>query len=140
MPTRAIPEPDRAEVEKYYASAPPESRTNLQALRDIVLAAAPGASEFISYQLPTFRYNGGLVAIGAWRDYCSMYVMSNAVLDAFAEELGPFMGAKSTLRFPHQKPLPADLITRMVKARVLENEASAAEKQAKGPTKKGSRS
>jgi uncharacterized protein YdhG (YjbR/CyaY superfamily) len=131
MPTKPNPEPGHPEVEKYYASAPPESRTTLQELRGIVRAAASGASEVIGYQMPTFRYEGGLVAIGGWKTYCSLYVMSNAVLDTFAAELQPFMAAKSTLHFQNGEPLPRDLVTRLVQARVAENETSAAARNAK---------
>lgn len=140
MSTQMSPKPAPPEVEKYYATAPPETRNNLLELRAIVLAAVPDATEVISYQIPTFRHNGGLVAVGGWQTYCSMYVMSNAVLDAFAAELKPYMAAKSTLRFPNGEALPRDLITRLVKARVVENETLAKEKHAKGAAKKGSRS
>ena len=94
----------------------------LGGLRAIILAAAPGASEVISYQVPTFRYEGrGLVAIGAARKHCSLYPMSGSVMAAFRDELAGYSTSKGTVRFPLGEPLPAALIERMVRARIAEN-------------------
>lgn len=120
-------------VEEYLARVPAEMRAALEDLRKTIRAAAPGADEVISYQIPAFRLHGPLVYYAAFRDHCSFFVASPAARRAFAAELKPFAGGKGTVHFTPDRPLPVDLITRIVKARVAENEARAS---AEGPTAK----
>ncbi len=110
-------------VDDYLAGVPPKSRTLLRALRKTIKAAAPEADEVISYGMPAFRQNGMLVYFAAFKDHCSLYVASDAVRRQFAKELKPFTAGKGTLRFTPDRPLPADLVARIVKARVAENTA-----------------
>lgn len=98
-------------------------RATLQRLRKTIRAAAPDADEVISYQMPAFRQNGMLVYFAAFEDHCSLFVGSATVRRAFSAELKPFMTGKGTLRFTPDQPLPTGLVTRIVKARVAENDA-----------------
>lgn len=110
-------------ADEYSEGLPPKFRTTLRRLRATIKAAAPGADEVISYGMPAFRQNGMLVYFAAFKDHCSLFVASDAVRRQFARELKPFMAGKGTLRFTPDRPLPADLVTRIVKARVAENAA-----------------
>src|SRR3989304_3582389 len=111
------------DVDNYLAALPEDVRAALEDLRRKIRSVVPQATEVISYQLPTFRYEGrGLVAFGAARSHCSFYVMSTDVVRAFAAELKGYATGKSTIRFAANEPLPAALVTKLVKARIAENE------------------
>lgn len=114
----------RAEtIDDYLAAVPEEVRTALAKLRKTIKAAAPNATEAISYQIPTFKHQGMLVAFAAFEGHCGFYLMSPKVLRAHAAELKQYSLNKASIRFSVQKPLPAALVTKLVKARVAENEA-----------------
>ena len=121
MKSRMGPAPKT--VDEYLASVPPESRIALQRLRKIIKAAAPDAEEVISYHMPAFRQNGILVYIAAFKDHCSFFVGSPKIRRQFAAELKPFAAGKGTFHFTPDRPLPARLVTRIVKARIAENAA-----------------
>jgi len=113
-------------VEAYLAKVPEPARTTLEKLRAAIRAAAPkDATEGISYGIPAFRYKGWLVGYAAFKQHCSLFPMSASLLDEFAGELKARRTSKGTLQFPQDKPLPAALVKRMVKARVQQNEAKA---------------
>ncbi len=108
-------------VEGYLAALPRESRDALEALRATIQATAPDATETLSYQIPTFRWQGhGLVAYAAFKNHCSLFPMSKAVVQAQGEELAPFRAGRGTLRFSVEKPIPAELVTRIVRGRMKE--------------------
>ncbi len=115
----------RAKVDAYLAAVPADKRAALQELRDTIRAAAPAAEEVISYGMPAFRQNGILVYYAAFADHCSFFPASVVTARKFARELKPFAAGKGTFRFTPEKPLPAGLVKRLVKARVSENEARA---------------
>jgi uncharacterized protein YdhG (YjbR/CyaY superfamily) len=117
------PAPGSEAVDEYLARLTPKFRSALQRLRKIVKAAAPDAEEVISYQMPALRQNGMLVYYTAFKDHCSFFVGSPQVRRDFSAELKPFEAGKGTLHFRPEQPLPAHLITRIVKARVAENTA-----------------
>jgi len=119
-PTRA---PGPQSVDDYLAGVPPPFRGLLRAVRKTARAAAPQAEEVISYGMPALRQNGIVVYYAAFRDHCSLFVASPKARRAFAEELRPFAGGKGTVRFTVEHPLPASLLSRIVKARVAENQA-----------------
>ncbi len=110
-----------ASVDEYLESVQREMRTALLELRKTIKAAAPDAEEVISYQMPAFRQNGTLVYYAAFKDHCSFFPGSAETRSQFSAELKPFEGGKGTFRFTPDHPLPADLVTRIVKARVAEN-------------------
>ncbi|AGB49771.1 hypothetical protein Metho_1573 [Methanomethylovorans hollandica DSM 15978] len=109
-------------VDAYLAGVPEDARATLIKLRKIIQATAPNATEGISYHIPTFKYKGPLVAFAAFPAHCSFYVMSPAVMEAHRDELRSYDTAKGTIRFPVNKPLPASLVKKLVKARIEENE------------------
>ncbi len=110
-------------IDEYLADVPEPARATLQKIRAAIRSAAPPeAIEAITYRIPTFKYNGALVAFAAFSHHCSFFPMSYAVIGAFKNELKAFEVSKGTIRFPVDKPLPATLVKKMVKARILENE------------------
>jgi uncharacterized protein YdhG (YjbR/CyaY superfamily) len=111
-------------VEEYLAALPKESRVALQKLRNTIKAAAPEATETISYQMPAFKDHGRfLVSYAAFKDHCSLFPASYAVMEALGEELKPYVFGKGTLRFTADRPIPAALVRRIVKKRIEENAA-----------------
>jgi len=120
----------RADVEAYLAKVPEPARATLEKLRATIRAAAPkDATEEISYGMPAFRYKGGLVGYAAFKAHCSFFPMSGSLLDDFAGELKDYRTSKGTLQFAQDKPLPAALVKKMVKARVAQNEEKAASRK-----------
>lgn len=111
------------DIDDYLTAVPEKSRATLEKLRKTIKAAAPKATEAISYRIPTFKYHGPLVAFAAFPNHCGFYVMSPAVMEAHKEELEAYETSKGTIRFPAGKPLPAALVKKLVKARIAENEA-----------------
>lgn len=110
-------------VDDYLARVPPKFRSALERLRTTIRGAAPDAEEVISYQMPAYRQNGMLVYFGAFKDHCSFFVGSASVRRRFSAQLKSFEAGKGTLQFTPERPLPARLVTRIVKARVAENAA-----------------
>ena len=110
-------------VDEYLAHVPEPARGTLNKIRATIRSAVPSeASETISYRIPTFKYKGALVAFAAFSNHCSLFPMSYAVIGAFKHELKNFDVSKGTIRFPLDKPLPAVLVRKMVKARIAEKE------------------
>ncbi len=108
-------------VEEYLARVSDDKRVALQRLRKTIRAAAPGAEECISYELPAYRLNGMLVAFGATANHCAFYPMSASTVAAHSKELEDYDTSKGTIRFQADKPLPAALVRKLVKARIAEN-------------------
>ena len=112
------------DVEEYLAALPEEHRVALEKVRKTIRAAAPDATETISYQMPTYKLRGRvLVYYAAFKDHCSLFPASEAVMEALGEELKPYFSGKGTLRFTPDKPIPAALVKKIVKARIEENTA-----------------
>lgn len=111
------------DIDEYLASVPEKERAALFALRRTIRAAAPMAEERISYGMPAFMYHGPLVFFAAFKNHLGFYAVSKQILDTFKSELAPFRTSTTTLRFSAEDPLPASLVTKIVRARVEENEA-----------------
>lgn len=108
----------------YLTALSPDKRTALEKLRKAIKSAVPKAEECISYGLPAFRLNGKfLVAYGAARNHCAFY--PGSVLEAFKTELKNYDTSKGTIRFPANKPLPAALVRKLVKARMASRRSEA---------------
>ena len=120
------------DVDEYLAAVPAKERAVLEELRRTIRAAAPMAQERISYRMPAYLYHGPLVFFAAFKDHLGFYGVSREVLDTFKNELAPFRTSTTTLHFSAEKPLPASLVTRIVRARVEENERRVAEKKKYG--------
>jgi uncharacterized protein YdhG (YjbR/CyaY superfamily) len=111
-------------VEDYLAAFPEAPRAALEKLRKTIKAAAPEATETISYQMPTFKEHGRfLVSFAAFKDHCSLFPASTKVLEAHGDELKPYFSGKGTLRFTADKPIPVALVKKIVKTRIEENAA-----------------
>jgi uncharacterized protein YdhG (YjbR/CyaY superfamily) len=89
--------------------------------------AAPGAEEAIKYQIPTFTLEGNLVHFGAYKKHIGFYPTPSGI-EKFQNELSAYEGAKGSVKFPLDKPVPFDLISRIVAFRVQENLDKAATK------------
>jgi uncharacterized protein YdhG (YjbR/CyaY superfamily) len=107
-------------IDQYIATFPEEIQKILEELRATIKAAAPDAEERISYQMPTFALKGNLVHFAAWKKHIGFYPTSSGT-QAFKHELSIYKGAKGSVKFPIDKPLPLKLIRRIVKFRVAEN-------------------
>ena len=118
--------PAPASVEAYLAALPDDQRTVMEHLRGIIRAAAPEATEQISYGMPAFKTNGRfLVSYAAFKRHFSLFPASQAVIDALGDEITPYHTGKGTIQFTVERPLGADVVTRLVKVRLEENAARA---------------
>ncbi|MGC2108561.1 MAG: DUF1801 domain-containing protein [Candidatus Korobacteraceae bacterium] len=110
-------------VDEYLARVPEPAHGSLKKVRSAIRAAAPAdATETISYGIPAFKYHGTLVWFAAFSNHCSLFPTA-AVIDEFQDELKGFPTSKGTIHFPIDKPLPAALIRKLVKARVAQVES-----------------
>jgi uncharacterized protein YdhG (YjbR/CyaY superfamily) len=115
MPVKAAAPKD---IDEYLARLPADQRAALTKVRRTIKAAAPGATESISYRLPTFKLDGERLAyFGGAKAHCALYGLGAA---RFARELKGFDAHGGTIRFTPDKPLPATLLTKLIKARVAE--------------------
>ena len=116
-------------IDEYIAAAPPEVRSILEKIRKTIQKAAPAAQEKISYQIPTFTLKGNLVHFAAFQKHIGFYppVRDRKV----RAEASVYAGEKGNLRFPLDRPIPYALISRIVKARVRENQDRADERKKK---------
>jgi uncharacterized protein YdhG (YjbR/CyaY superfamily) len=115
-----------ASVESYLELLPEEVRNALEKLRKIIKAAAPGTTEVISYRIPIFKLQGRpLVGFGAAKNHCSFFTMSSSMIPKLARmqarELKGYDVSGATIHFTPDKPLPARLVTKLVKERIVEN-------------------
>ncbi|HZF07908.1 MAG TPA: DUF1801 domain-containing protein [Thermoanaerobaculia bacterium] len=112
-------------IDEYLAPLSDEKRAALEKLRQAIQAAAPGAEECISYDVPGFRLGGRLlVSFGAAKNHCAFYPGAHP-LEAHQDELKDYDTNKGTLRFPADRPLPATLVRKLVKTRIAEHAAKA---------------
>lgn len=111
-----------ATVDEYIDTFPEPVRGKLVELRETIRAAAPAATEKISYGIPTFFLGGNLVHFAAFRKHVGFYPAPSAIA-AFEAELAPYKRAKGSVQFPIDRPLPLDLVRRMVAFRVAESTA-----------------
>jgi uncharacterized protein YdhG (YjbR/CyaY superfamily) len=117
-------------IDEYIAQFPEEVQITLKKLRAVIKAAAPDAEERISYQMPTFRLKGNLVHFAAYKNHIGFYPTPGGI-KPFEYELSVYEVSKGTVRFPIDKPLPMELISKIVKFRVEEDLKKDAEKTQK---------
>ena len=109
-------------VDEYLAGVPEPGRSTLNKIRAAIRSAAPPeTTEIISYKIPAFRYKGVLMWFAGFSNHCSLFPTA-AVVEAFKNELKGCTISKGTIQFPLDKPLPAGLVKRMVRARVAQVE------------------
>lgn len=107
-------------IDEYINTFPEDVRTILNQLRQTIKESAPEAEETINYQIPTFTLHGNLVHFAAFKDHIGFYPTPTGI-EAFKKELAPYKGAKGSVQFPIDQPLPLPLIRKIVKFRVKEN-------------------
>lgn len=108
-------------MDEYIQAFPKDVQTVLQKLRKTIHVACPEAEEAISYGIPTFKLEGNLVHFGGYKHHIGFYPSPSGVT-AFKEELSPYLVSKGTIRFSLDKPIPYDLVTKIVLARKREME------------------
>ncbi len=114
-------------IDEYIAGFPPDVQEVLQKIRATIRKAAPEAEEKISYQMPAFVLNGNLVYFAAFKTHIGFYPIPTGV-EKFKDELSVYKQGKGSVQFPLDRPMPYDLITRIVKFRAEENLRKAAAK------------
>lgn len=120
--------PPVSTIDDYIAEFPPEIQDILQKIRKTIKTAAPDAEEKISYQMPTFVLYGNLVHFAAFKNHIGFYPTPSGIVE-FKDELVEYVSAKGSIQFPLTKPIPYDLISRIVRYRVAENARKAYEKK-----------
>jgi len=109
-----------ANTDEYISAFPAETQHLLEQIRTIIKSVAPDANEVISYSMPAFKLNGILVYFAGYKNHIGLYPLASGI-EVFKDELAGFKWAKGSIQFPLNKPLPVDLITRIVSFRANEN-------------------
>jgi uncharacterized protein YdhG (YjbR/CyaY superfamily) len=118
-------DPSPTPIDAYIAAFPPAIQERLAAIRAVIQATAPDAAETISYAMPTFTLHGNLIHFAAFKHHIGLYPTPSGI-EVFAAELAAYKNAKGSVQFPHDQPLPLDLIRRITLYRVEENRQRAA--------------
>ena len=108
------------DIDHYIIGFPPEIRERLELIRVTISEAAPEAQEVISYGMPAFKCNGILCYFAAFKNHIGFFPTASGI-EAFKEELSEFKCTKGTIQIPHTRPVPVDLIMRIIKFRMEEN-------------------
>lgn len=120
--------PENFEV--YITAFPKETQKLLKQLRTTIRKAAPEAEELISYAMPAYKLNGPLVYFAGYKNHIGFYPSTSGI-SAFKKELSVYKGAKGSVQFPLDKPLPLELVTKIVEFKVAENLQKVKEKKKK---------
>lgn len=107
-------------IDHYISTFPPAVQAILSTLRKVIQESAPDAKEKISYQMPTYEFHGNLVHFAAFKHHIGFYPAPSGIIE-FEEELKEYQRSKGAIRFPMDKPLPYELISRIVQYRVAQN-------------------
>ncbi|MCZ7383120.1 MAG: DUF1801 domain-containing protein [Candidatus Methanoperedens sp.] len=119
----ATPKKQYKTIDEYIAMFPRNIQDILGKLRQVIKESAPEAEETINYGIPTFKLNGNLVHFAAFKNHIGFYPTPSAIV-AFKKELSPYKQAKGSVQFPIDKPIPFDIVKKIVKFRIKENEAT----------------
>ena len=118
-------------VDQYIAAFPADVKKRMQQLRKTIKAGAPNADELISYQMPGYKYFGMLVYFAAYKNHIGFYPGAGGILE-FYKKLSSFKSAKGSVQFPHDRPIPYDIISKIVEFRVKQNEEKISLKKSNG--------
>ena len=119
--------PDPTTIDEYFATLPDDRRAPMAQIRDAIRAAAPGADEVITYKMPGFKTHGRfLVSFDSFKRHYSLFPASDAVVTGLGERVAPYLAGQGTIRFPADRPIPTELISDIVRIRVIENDEAAA--------------
>jgi len=108
-------------IDEYIETHEPEIQKTLNEIRDFIKTEVPQATEKISYGMPTFYLNGNLIHFAAFADHYSFFPSPSGIDVFFEKELAPYRAGKGTLRFPIDKPIPWDIIKKVIQFRVKES-------------------
>lgn len=118
-------------VDEYLATLPEGTRAVLERVRGAIRKGLPDAEEGISYQIPAYRLHGKAeLYFAGWKQHFSLYPASGPLIEAFADELSPYVISKGTIRFPLDEPVPVKLIEKLARFRALEADERNKAKQA----------
>jgi uncharacterized protein YdhG (YjbR/CyaY superfamily) len=120
-------------IDSYIASFPEEVQAKLQQMRKAIHEASPGLTEAMAYGIPTFKLNGNVVHFGGFKNHIGFYPAPQG-LEEFKKELSKYKGAKGSVQFPLDEPLPLALVKKIVKYRVNVMKAEAKNKAESKPT------
>ena len=109
-------------IDEYISTFPSDVQQILEKLRKAIHDSAPNAQEAISYGIPAFKLNGDLVYFAAFKKHIGFYPRGPSAIEAFKDELSGYEQSKGTIRFPLDQPIPFDLVKRIVRFRVQQNE------------------
>lgn len=118
------------DIDEYIAGFSEDVQEILETVRVTIKTAAPDAEEAIRYQIPTFTLNGNLVHFAAFKKHIGFYPAPRGI-EQFKEELSVYKGAKGSVQFPLDQPIPYDLISRIVELRAKEQRQKVASKKEK---------
>ena len=121
-------ESSSSEVDDFIAKYPPDVQQILQKIRDIIREVAPEAQEKLNYGIPTFTLNGNLVHYSALKDHIGFYPTPSGI-EKFKKQLSAYEGAKGSVKFPLDQPIPYDLIRKITEFRVKEQQAKSKKKK-----------
>jgi uncharacterized protein YdhG (YjbR/CyaY superfamily) len=110
-------------IDEYISTFPPDVQQIVEKLRKAIQDSAPNAKEAISYGIPAFKLNGDLVYFAAFKKHIGFYPRGPSAIEAFKEELSGYELSKGTIQFPLDQPIPVDLVKRIVKFRIQQNES-----------------
>ena len=111
-------------IDEYLASLPDEARVALSTLRQQLRLLIPGYEEIVSYRIPIFKYRGKqLVGFAAFKNHLSFMTMSPALMIRIQDIVKPYLNGATALHFTHERPLPDDLVAKIVRARIEEVES-----------------
>ncbi|MBL7817872.1 MAG: DUF1801 domain-containing protein [Saprospiraceae bacterium] len=116
-------------IDEYLTTLPDDKRALLSSVRAAIREAAPDAEEYIGYMMPAYKYHGPLVYFSAFAKHCSFFPGNSSLIARLSDELKPFKTAKGTISFTVDNPMPLELIKKIVRLRVAENEANALAKK-----------
>ena len=115
-------------IDAYITAFPPDEQKVLQEVRATIRSAAPDADEAMKYGIPTFVQGENLVHFGGFSTHVGFYPTPSGI-EAFKKELSAYKGAKGSVQFPRDKPMPLRLIARIVKFRVEQVQQKALNKK-----------
>jgi uncharacterized protein YdhG (YjbR/CyaY superfamily) len=121
-------------IDEYIETFEPEIQKTLNEIRNFIKTEVPEAAEKISYGMPTFYLNGNLVHFAAFKDHYGFFPTPSGI-DAFEKELAPYRSGKGTLRFPIDKPVPWEILKKVIQFRKTENLNKAKKQEAKKAVK-----
>jgi len=107
-------------VDEYLARLPLEVQAILQAVRGAIVRGVPGVQEVISYQIPTYKFKRPFMHFAAFKDHCSLIVIDKTIISRLANELTGFKTTGTTIHFTVEKPLPTELLQKIVELRLQE--------------------